>query len=214
MNTASPATHDEARIPLKVNIFEQVLGASAALTPVFPSYLGPGCIVPCSAAFESTGSATHLGYFMHENTVDEIGLAIASNGRLRTGDVFVGPKLHGVGESSTEPFSVIFVITQRQLEEGQQAEAWILPCEKCKEVVYRYDFDERISGDGQYKGLPTILGSDGGVQALNESEQLRTCKACGHVNRPFPGSYWGFDTYARRNRIVQYASKAILEAAR
>lgn len=212
MTPPKPAAESKTRIPLKVNAFELVRGSNSQLLPLFP-YTGPGAIVACSAAFESDGGNTHIGYFLHENSVDEVAVTLGSNGRARTGDVFVGSRLHGVGGDSSEPFFSVMVITQRQLEQGGQSEAVSFQCEKCNQPVHHHPFDEGAGGEGDYAGLPTIFGSEAGALGFNESEEARTCKECGHLNQPFPLHIWGWSNYARNTRIVKNASRALAEAA-
>lgn len=211
MNASTLGSCETEKVPMKTNVFKLVQGLNSQLLPVFP-YMGPGSIVPCAAAFESDGSGTPIGYFLHENTVDEVALTVASNGKMRTGDVFVGPKMHGVGGTSEEPFFSMMVITQRQLEEGKQAEALSFPCEKCNAVVHRHDFDETVGGEGPLAGLPTILGSEKAALGYNAGD--RTCKACGHVSAPFPLHIWGWSNYARNTRVVRRAEQSMTEIAK
>lgn len=212
MTNAAQTGQPSEKVPLKVNAFEVIRGSNSQLLPLFP-YTGPGAIVPCSAAFESDGSGTHIGYFTHENSVDEVAITLGSNGRVRTGDVAVGPRLHGVGGDSSEPFFSVMVITQRQLEDGGQEEALGFQCEKCATPLFRYEFNEAEAGEDAYEGLPTIFGSENAALKFNESEEARTCK-CGHVNRPFPLYIWGWSNYARNTRIVNNASRALAEVSK
>lgn len=206
-------TEQMEKVPMKVNVFDFVRGANTQLLPLFP-YLGPGAIVPCCAAFESDGGGTNIGYFLHENTVDEVAITLGSNGRIRSGDVFVGPRVHGVGGNATEAYFRVATITQRQLEEGRQFEALTFQCEKCNVALMRHEFDESAGGEGDHKGLPTVLGSEDAVLAFNATEEARTCKSCGHVSQPFPLQIWGWSKYSRNTRIVQKAWAAMQEATR
>lgn len=206
------AAQTGAKVPLKVNAFELVRGSNSQLLPLFP-YTGPGAIVPCSAAFESDGSGTHIGYFLHENTVDEVAVTMGSNGRVRTGDVAVGSRLHGVGGDSSEPFFAVMVITQRQLEDGAQEEAISFQCEQCNAILHHHPFSESAGGEGEFAGLPTIMGSEAAALGFNASEEVRTCKECGHVSQPFPLYIWGWSNYVRNTRVVTKASKLLAEAA-
>lgn len=212
MTQSSDRHQEPEKVPLKANIFEFVQGSNAQLNPLFP-YVGPGAIVPCTAFFESEGSETRIGYFLHENAVDEVAMAIASNGRLRTGDVFVGPRKHGVGGDTSEPSFSVMVITQRQLEEGSQPEALCIPCEKCNAILYRYEYDGSEGSEGAFPALPTIAGSAAWAHEINENSALRTCGECGHVNPLFPVSVWGWQNYTRNTRIINRASQAMEEAA-
>ena len=209
MDSATLGIATAEKIPMKVNVFKFAQGLNSQLLPLFP-YMGPGAIVPCCAAFESDGNSTPIGYFLHENTVDEVALTIASDGKVRTGDVFVGPRLHGVGGNSDEPFYSLMVITQRQLDEGCQSEAIVFQCENCNAELHRFDFDDQIGGEGALAGLPTILGSEAAALGYNESD--RTCSQCGHVSAPFPLYVWGWSNYARNTRVVRKARQALDEA--
>lgn len=208
MNTSTLGSTEQQKVPMKVNALKLVQGLNSQLLPLFP-YMGPGSIVPCCAAFESDGSGTPIGYFLHENTVDEVAVTVASNGQVRTGDVHVGPKLHGVGGMGKDPFYALMVITQRQLEEGEQTEAVGFQCEKCATMLHRHEFDEAAGGDGALAGLPTIFGSEAAALGYNASEEVRTCSQCGHVNPPFPLYIWGWSNYSRNTRIVREAEKAM-----
>ncbi len=196
------------KTPLKTNVFECARNASAQLLPLFP-YLDEGSIVPCCAAFESDGSGMKIGYFLHENTVDEIVVNVASNGQQRTGDVFVGPREHGVGGESSEAYYALQIITQRQMEEGTQTESMAYVCEKCAEENYRYRFDDtegNPGGNAKFPGLPTIAGSAQSAMNYNMSEENRTCKSCGHVSDQFPLPIWGWGNYAFRSGIIEKAA--------
>src|SRR5213595_411819 len=110
------------RAPLKENVFFVARSAASSLNPLFP-YLDAGSIIPCTASFRSGPGAPAIGYFHHSNHVDEVAVVFGSTGDMRTGDVFVGAKKHGVGGwgSNSEFFSVM-AITQRQVEHGPQPE--------------------------------------------------------------------------------------------
>ncbi|MBB6123095.1 putative RNA-binding Zn-ribbon protein involved in translation (DUF1610 family) [Sphingobium subterraneum] len=207
MMKATVSDTSTGKVPLKINVFQFVQTANAQLAPMFP-YTDPGAIVPCAAAFESDGKGTHIGYFVHENVVDEIVINYANTGRMRTGDVYVGPKEHGVGGDSDEAYFAVQVITQRQLEEGEQSEAMAFNCENCGTEVYRYRYDETEGNVGEIAGLsalPTIFGSNSFALNVNANEDLRTCKSCGHVSRPFPLHIWGWYDYAFRTNVARKA---------
>jgi len=200
--------------PMKVNVFEMARRGNTQLLPLFP-YLGPGDIVPCCAAFMSDGSSgQHRGYFVHTNCVDEVAVVVGGEGRGKTGDVFVGPRIHGVGGDSTTPFYTVNVITQRQLEQGDQLEAHTFQCEKCNAEVFRYAW-----GDGDYAALrspvlPTVCGSFEACEAWNASAERRRCPKCAHENPPFPAQLWGWGQHLRATQITEQARKALGQAGR
>lgn len=206
------------KTPLKANAYEAARQGNTQLLPLFP-YLGPGDMVPCCAAIESGGKASNfrVGYFLHTNTVDEVAVSFGSGGgHIRTGDVHVGPREHGVGGDSDEPFFTIFTITQRQLEHGEQTEALAFQCDKCANELHRYRFSSADDADRQtyFAVLPTIKGSYAAAAGLNTSEEKLTCSKCGHVNQAFPLPVWGWDNYLRRTSIAERAHAALQEASR
>lgn len=200
-----------AVVPMKANAFQAVGQANAQLMPLFP-YLHPGAMVPCTAAFESDGSGKSIGYFVHNNVVDEVVVAVGGDGPFRTGEVFVGPKEHGVGRSPPIPFFAMTVITQRQLDEGEQPEAMAFQCGKCGTELFRAEY----GGDGEageaVSELPTTIFSCDASLRFNGDEGLRTCKSCGEVNPPFPLPIWGWDRYVRNMRVAKKAWQALKEA--
>ncbi|HLI21489.1 MAG TPA: hypothetical protein VKV32_10255, partial [Stellaceae bacterium] len=193
----------EDRIPLRVNIYDFARTATTALNPLFP-YFAPGCIVPC-IALQDPGARGEMGYFVHYNTVQEVNLCFGSSGSYRIpGGVSVGPTTHPVGQKPGQPENrsmfYMGVITQRQSIGVPQKEAMIFHCDKCGEELFRRDygadeFPDRLDGpaDPQLIGLPTISQSSAAAEAFNNDETLRTCKSCGHVSKPFPAAYWGWD---------------------
>jgi hypothetical protein len=199
-------------VPLKANAFDMTQRSSTQLLPLFP-YVHRGAIVPCSVAFESDGSGASIGYFVHINAVDEVALTLASNGPHRTGDVWVGPRSHGVGGAGpATPFFRVGVVTQRQLEEGEQPEEASFQCEKCNAEILRNRVDMADDGDAsRYAPLPSNILTEQAVVKLNASEELRTCKACGHVNPPFPIMIWGWNRYVRNSRIAQRGWEVLRE---
>ncbi len=197
---------------MKVSAFDMARRGNTQLLPLFP-YTGPGDIVPCCACLAGDGKPHGVGYFIHTNSVDEIAISLGSEGMNRTGDVWVGSRTHGVGGDSPNPFYAVFVITQRQLEQGDQPEALAFQCEKCSAELYRYAF-----GGAEYEAsrppvLPTIAGSFEFADNFNASAELRHCKACGHDNPPFPLPFWGWGQHMRSTGIIERGRKALLEAA-
>lgn len=217
-----PAPPDD-RIPLKVNIYDFARTATTALNPLFP-YFASGCIVPC-IALQDPGARGEMGYFVHYNTVQEVNLCFGSSGSYRvSGGVSVGPTTHPVGVKPGQPenHSMFYmgVITQRQSVGKPQREAMIFHCDNCGAELMRRDYDadefpDRLDGpaDPQLIGLPTISQSSAAAEAFNASEAVRTCKSCGHVSKPFPAGYWGWDQYRRRTAVAVAARKIMADAA-
>jgi len=191
-------------VPMKANAFDVTQRASTQLLPLFP-YAHRGAIVPCSVAFESDGSGANIGYFIHTNSVDEIAVTLASNGPMRTGDVMVGPRAHGVGGPGPAiPFFRVGVVVQRQLEQGEQPEEASFQCEQCNAELIHHRVDMADADEApRYAALPSNILGEEAVTQLNSSEDLRTCKACGHVNPPFPIAIWGWNRYVRNSGIAQ-----------
>ncbi|HUB94992.1 MAG TPA: hypothetical protein VL993_03695 [Stellaceae bacterium] len=211
------------KVPLKVNIYDFARTATTALNPMFP-YFAPGCIVPC-IALQDPGHRGSMGYFVHFNTVQEVNLNFGSSGTYRVpGVVSVGPTTHPVGQKPNQPENpamfYIGVITQRQSVGVPQREAMIFHCEKCDAETFRRDYDahevpDRMDGpvDPQILGLPTIAQSSAAAETFNGEEAARRCKACGHVNAPFPTAYWGWDHYRRRTAVAVAARKIMSDVA-
>jgi hypothetical protein len=200
--------------PLKVNVFEMARRGNTQLLPLFP-YIGPGDIVPCCAVFKNDGSGQHrIGYFVHTNCVDEIALVMGGEGRRRTGDVFVGPRSHGVGGDVTTPFFAVSVITQRQLEQGDQPEAQIFQCEKCNTDVFKHEWGNGDDAALCAPLLPTVRGSLEATEAWNASAERRRCPKCAHENPPFPLQMWGWGQHVRATQITEQARKALEQAGR
>lgn len=217
MNAANsmeaPADRPEV-VPLKINAFEQIRQSNTQLQPLFP-YTHPGSIIPCTAAFEGGGPGSHIGYFVHENSVDEVAIVLASNGQHRSGDTWCGPRKHGVGFDAPVPFFMAMVITQRQLEEGEQPEALTFQCEKCNAALLRHEFSGATLGEHQhFPPLPTTLGSFEAADIMRREPERLTCNECGHVSRPFPLHIWGWERYVRNNGTVEKAWSALEEAVR
>jgi nitrite reductase/ring-hydroxylating ferredoxin subunit len=112
------------------------------------------------------------------------------------------------------------VITQRQAIGVVQREAMIFHCDKCGAELLRRDYEadafpDRLDGpiDPQIIGLPTISQSSAAAEAFNKSDAARTCKSCGHVSKPFPAAYWGWDHYRRRTAIAVASRKIMADAA-
>jgi hypothetical protein len=233
----APPTHTE---PLRTNVYDFVRAATTQLNPMFP-YLGPGCIVPCSAMHDPDFRGA-MGYFLHENTQQEVNVCFGARSSYRSpGQVFVGPMHHGVGEKPSPDSAdehldkhgvgerpgngdradmiAIAVITQRQAIDTPQYEAVSIVCEKCDTQLHRHPYDAHAfpdaieTNDPVLLGLPTISQDAWMFEQINRDPSMRTCKSCGHVNAPFPMQYWGWADYRRRTHVVVQARKTMAEAA-
>jgi hypothetical protein len=210
------------RIPMKENAYLRGRAEHAQLSPMFP-YFGPGAIVPCTAVFGSN----HLdrGYFVHFNTVQEVLVCFGAEGAPYPypGLVRVGPTTHPVGNKpGQEPsFATAFVvISQRQAVDAPQTESILFYCEKCDSELFRRDYDADIfpgpldgPTDPAIVGLPTIAQSAQSALEFNASDASRTCKSCGHVNPPFPLTFWGWEEYSRRTQIAVRMRKTLIDTA-
>lgn len=202
--------------PLRTSVYLQARHSSTQLLPLFP-YDEAGDIVPASASMRAGPGGPAVGYFQHTNEVDELMVSFGSSGEIRSGDVHVGPKIHGVGGWGEHgEFFAVMSITQRQMERGSQPEAVAFSCEKCNQELARHGFQGVLAGPerGKFPPLPTIDGSARAAQAFNASEASRTCNACGHINAPFPLHIWGWDRYMFNTGIVEDACVALEEAAK
>lgn len=201
------------KYPQKSNIYWNARQSSTSLLPLFP-HDGPGDIIPTCTSMRATGNGVKIGYFLHTNSVDEVMVSFGSTGQIRTGDVHVGPRTHGVGGWDKAEFFAVLSVTQRQKEAGDQPEIVAFQCESCNAEVSRLEFKGAVSEDGtKYPPLPTILGSADSAELFNKSEASRTCKSCGHVNPPFPTHIWGWQRYVYNTSIVEEARAALVEAA-
>ena len=206
---------DPSRPPLKENLFFVARAAASQLNPLVP-YMDRGSIVPCTASFRSGPAAPPIGHFQHQNHVDEVAVVYGSTGDMRTGDVFVGAKKHGVGGwGERGEFFTTMVITQRQVEDGPQPEAHSYVCEKCSATVSNHEYDGLpAEGKAYFPPLPTTEESFKSALMFNRSEESRTCKSCGHVNRAFPTHIWGWDRYMFNTGVVNQARAALEEASK
>jgi hypothetical protein len=218
---------DPDREPLKVNVYERMAKAAAELTPLFP-YDSAGSIVPAGAVLVG-GPDMEYGHFFHWNTVNEVAVTYGSNNAmLASGQVFVTQQLHGVNsflrdEKDPDGFAVI-VITQHQSSSGDQSEAVIGRCAKCRAELVRIEYDatphglpgydaKRYGGDEvALRQFPTLKGSAEFIAARN-SDEGRTCGACGHVNDIFPGDRWGWERAVLQTGAANAAHRALVEAA-
>ncbi|MER7705973.1 hypothetical protein ABTX81_24150 [Kitasatospora sp. NPDC097605] len=218
---------DPDREPLKANVYEQMAKAAAQLTPLFP-YDEAGAIVPCGSVIMG-GPDKAYGHFFHWNAVNEVIVNYGSNeSMLASGQIMAAQNLHGVNsflrnEKNPEAFAVI-VVTQHQSDEGDQGEAMIARCTNCKAELLRHDYDSTpfpLPGyDAERHGRPgvpvrqfaTALGS-AEFSVLRNTDEGRTCDACGHVNDLFPGELWGWRREVAQTRAVNSSHQALRDAA-
>lgn len=212
---------DSNKRPLKENIYDFARTQNAALIPMFP-YLEEGAIVPAATLMWGRANGDY-GFFMHDNTVDEVVIIFGgdvTNGRGNTGLVRVSTGAHGVGRVLKNPDDpdayVLISITQRQADDGrEQKEGFWFLCEECKAELCRIDF-------GAYDQEPVESPRDApfvtmyyGGKAYEEfnTENGGKCPECGHVNAHFPGDRWGWDAYLGQTRVVQKAREALVAVA-
>lgn len=206
------------RPPLHANLFREMQHGNTQLMPLFP-YLHRGAMVPCGAILQG-GADARYGHFFHHNTEDEVVVVLAANGALLvTGQVFIGPRVHGVNsflKNETDPtaFAVI-CITQRQREEGPQSEAYSLRCTKCREEIFRHEFDATPLPDDNEtrRAFVTIALAPDAFRDYNADPALRTCRHCGEVNEPFPVAAWGWDRYAEQSATAAAGRAALAGVA-
>jgi hypothetical protein len=214
------------REPLKANVYERMAKAAAQLMPLFP-YEDAGSIVPCGSILMG-GPDQSYGHFFHWNTACEVVVVYgANNALLASGQIMANQNLHGVNsflrdEKDPEAYALI-VVTQHQSVDGDQREALIARCKNCKAELVRHDYNASPFGTPGYEadryGLAsdpirqfiTTLGSAEFAE-LRNTDQGRTCAACGHVNDPFPERGWGWVRQVAQTRAVA-ASYHALKAA-
>jgi len=152
----------------------------------------------------------------------------ANKAMLAPGQIFVTQQLHGVNsflrdEKDPEAFAVM-VITQHQSSSGDQSEAVIARCAKCRAELVRIEYDATPHGlpgyDAQRYGadedpvrqFATLAGSVDFVRERN-SDEGRTCAQCGHVNDRFPAERWGWERTVSQTRAASAAYHTLVEAA-
>jgi hypothetical protein len=203
--------------PLKCNVFEFARNLASTLSPIFP-YVDEGAMVPTIAMFYGNPDGDY-GFFMHDNTVDEVAIIFGGGGTIgkgATGLVRASARSHGVGNllsdpTSPESFSLV-TITQRQAVGERQHESIAFVCEKCSTELFRHNFDstpphrgKQAEEMGAVGHLETLTSSAYAASTFNASEELRTCPKCSHVSRPFPLGRWGWQRYAEQTEIVRKA---------
>jgi hypothetical protein len=206
--------------PLKVNVFEQMLGHQGMLeqVPVFP-YVGPGDIVP-TAALSLTLPDTPRVHFYHYNDVPEVILCMASEGGLiATGQLYLQQGTHGVTTFIRQPAGPegkhyqLALIIIRIKPEGPQHEGFILRCPKCNEVVFRMDRDVWPSSPHPY--YPELLNIRFYADAVDAyNAEPRRCAACDAEQPRFPSELMGWRRYAQYVDLANRARRDVEKAAR
>ncbi len=209
------------RKPLKTNVYQFVKYTKTQLAPMFP-YFDEGALMPCTATFRG-GANVNYGRFQHFNTVDEIVLTFGADGARRGGGVLhVGPKLHMVQcpfENSQDPDSLaVLVITQRQSIGREQREEYRFVCDECDRMLYKEQVDAtppkrgtQREVMGAHASAPVLVETLRAARNFNASEDLRTCKHCGHVNDPFPADAWGWHHYVDQSDTSKRAHDVMKE---
>lgn len=217
------------REPLKVNIFDFMMGAACQLLPLFP-YHDAGALVPCGAVFSGDPQDSDFGHFFHYNTVQEVAVNFgAHNGMLRSGQIFVTQQVHGVNSFLRDPADpeafILMTITQHQSDEGDQNEAISFRCQKCHEELLRHDYNATPKGvdgydpsqwngsaDDEHPPFVTLWGNNKAAKDFDQ-ESARTCSKCGHVNPRHPHHKTGAERYIRQTRSVESAKRELRSAA-
>ena len=197
--------------PLKVNVFEQMLGHQGMLEqiPLFP-YLGPGDIVP-TAALSLTMPDTPRVHFYHYNDVPEVILCMASEGGLiATGQLYLQQGTHGVTPFIRQPTGPegkhyqLALIIIRIKPEAPQNEGFILRCPKCNDIVFRMDRDVWPSSPRAH--VPELLNIRFYADAVDAyNSEPRRCAACSAEQPRFPSELMGWRRYAQ---YVDLANRA------
>lgn len=213
---------DPNRPPQRANVFAAMRNANTQLLPLFPDYLGLGCICPDVTVFRG-GSGRDFGSFEHTNTVDEIVISFASQGgRMQPGQVRAGPKRHLVGapiKDSTDPNEFyLVVVTQRQSEADEvQRESMRFTCVKCQTELVLHEFDAKpavepgVMPPGYELHNETTIGSATSVGILNSDPARRKCPKCGHENPVFQAEWWGWEYYRERVAVARECWKQYAE---
>ncbi len=109
---------------------------------------------------------------------------------------------------------MVFCVTQRQAESGEQNEIAAFLCENCHKQLFEYQFGTGVSASESELGsvlpiLPTIASTEEAAAQFNKTD--RTCSSCGHVSDPFPKHRWGWADHIRRTEICEQAYKSFVE---
>jgi len=213
---------DPERAPLKANVYEFARQANSQLAPIFP-VLGRGAHVPAITVFRG-GTGIDLGQFFHRNTVEEIIICFgARNSLAGPGSLFMDGKMHGVAIpiAPDDPDAyLVGIVTQRQLDSGEQNESVVFRCRECNAKVFQHDYDATPGAATEddrtdwMPMLPTLRGSVEAVALYNRDESLRTCPKCSTVNPCFPVDAWGWTNWVNRHDIAAEARRSMTTAAR
>ena len=201
--------------PLKVNVFEQMLGHQGMLEqlPLFP-YFGPGDIVPTAALSLSLPDMPRV-HFYHYNDLPEVILTMAGDGALlSTGQLYLQQGTHGVTtflrkdrgpEGQSYQLSLIII---RMKQAGPQNEGFILRCAQCNEVVFRMERDVFRGVDHpHYPELANVRFYADAADAFNAVE--RACEKCGATQSRFPSELVGWRRYAQYAELANRARSNI-----
>lgn len=214
------------REPMKVNVYERMAKAGAQLVSLFP-YDDAGSIVPCGSIMIG-GPGHKFGHFFHQNSVSEVVLAYgANNAMLSPGQIHITQPIHGVNSflrDDEDPDAYLVVtITQHQAETGDQTEAMIARCKNCKAEIVRHEYDATPAGlpgfdptqlghaDDVVRQFATTVGSATFAE-LRNTENGRSCAACGHVNDEFPPEHWGWSRQVAQTTTANNAYRSMREA--
>lgn len=213
---------------VKVNMYDRAISLNSQLAPVFP-YYGPGSLIACLALQRGRVDQDH-GQFFHENSQEEVSVLLGSHrAKVSTGDMMVGPKVHGVNaflQDVHDPEAyLISLIIQRQCDEGASAEdqyeGMHLRCEQCQDLLLRHTYSADPSAPLDHGGregdrfpmFATLWGCLEAAEEFNEREELRTCGKCGHLNAPFPHETWGWSDWVKQQRVANSARADLIAAA-
>jgi hypothetical protein len=205
--------------PVKVNVFEQMLGHQGMLEqlPLFP-YLGPGDIVP-AAALSLTLPETPRVHFYHYNDVPEVILCMAGEGGLiTTGQLYLQQGTHGVTTFLRQPAGPeakqyqLALIIIRMKEHGPQNEGFILRCPKCNEIVFRMDRDVFPSAPRPH--VPELFNIRFYADAVDAyNAEPRRCGKCDAEQPRFPSELMGWRRYAQYVDLANRARADLEKAA-
>lgn len=225
---------DQSRLPLRCNAYEFSRIANARLVSMFP-YRGPGAIVPCVTFMH--GAEGGAGRFFHNNTRDEVGLALGGGGKTprgiamgRPGLTFMSGRMHQVRspleddsinrEDWADPGSyALAVISQRQSDGGEQRESIIFRCEECNKKLFQFDYEatpdrpENHGGrsDDVYAMDATLWGSYEAARQFNDECAGSPCPKCGASIGRFPLEVWGWEEFVVNHRAVNDARHRLAE---
>jgi hypothetical protein len=134
----------------------------------------------------------------------------------------VNGKMHEVSAIIVDPGDpasfMLGVITQRQAEEGDQAESVIFRCSQCNEKLHQHTYDATpeepaLDGEGErFPGFATLNKSLAAADGYNTEVAGTPCPKCGHVAERFPVERWGWDEWTRRHNYVNEGWQSLARA--